>query len=175
MNTRTSRKNPFGDATAYSGPQQQDDNNFHSDVAEDPSFQDVSNSHSGWNQPAPVNRVRTNNPYGSTQSGFTPQEDYSDLNAPNVKPSYNSQPAFNNSGWTTGAQTPQAPQDFNRYNQEQPNGFQKPSYPNSDAYGDSQMFNQSEEPPLLEGQFTIIFHLKNHQFLKILQFSYFCA
>lgn len=148
MANRISRKNPFGQATAYNGPQREEERHFGSEISEDPSFQDVSSSHSGWNQSTPANQNRSNNPYGTTREVFASPDDYSDFNPPNIKSNHSSQPVFNNSGWATGPQTPPA---FNHYSQEQPMEYQKSPYPSSGAYGENQMFSQLEEPPLLEG------------------------
>lgn len=163
MANRISRKNPFGQATAYNGPQRQENSHFNSEISEDPSFQDVSNSHSGWNQPKAATQNRSSNPYGTTREVFASPDDYSDFNPPNIKSIHSSQPAFSNSGWATGPQTPAA---FGQYNQEQPMEYKKSPYPGSGAYGESQMYGQQEEPPLLEGKFFTVSYHKSPNFHK---------
>lgn len=150
---KTSRKNPFAQATAYNGPAQPPMQQYNDEIAEDPTFQEISNNKGGFNTQGGGFKNRATNPFANQQT-YAQEEDYSDFNPPNQRDDFNKPQQFSNVGWSTGERRTQP---FGQFNAGSPNDFQA-DHSNqkfNEMGGAHHMVDDMHEPPLLEGKISV--------------------
>lgn len=154
---KQTRKNPFAQATTFTGPPQPPPSNYGEEIAEDPTFQEISHKKGPFAGQGSAFPARAQNPFGSTPN-YHQEEDYSDFNPPNKQANFNTQQPFGNSGWSTGERRAQPfTQPTNSSPNEFQDGYSKPGF--SVIGGEGNEYNYSgyvNEPPILEGKFLIL-------------------
>ena len=157
---KQTRKNPFAPATAYNGPTKSFETHADSEVNEDPSFSDFSTGSNHFNQPPAFEPNKAKNPFSTPQKGFDTRggSNYSQASEPNE---FNSFDGFSNSGWTHGGNVQANPTI--RVFEEPKTNFEKQNYTNSNfegnlgtGYAESQITDDLNEPPLLEGKLQLL-------------------
>lgn len=139
---KNTRKNPFGNATPYTGPSMTTQSQWSSEISEDPDFNSISKEGAPFQTRQSQGPFKNTNQFGDPNA-YGAQEDYSDFNPPAQNFQQNSWNAdFGNSGWKTGApiKNPFGQDDVQQ-------NYANTGYDNAEA----QMYDA--EPPLLEGMF----------------------